>query len=53
MDWSKVKLLNLYPEFKDPEYLGIQRCLTPDGIHLTEDGHRRLADCLKNITKLT
>jgi len=45
-DSNKVKLLNLYPEFKDPKSLGIQQSLTRDGVHLTEDGYRRWAVCL-------
>ena len=46
-DSNKVKLLNLYPEFKDPKSIGIQMSLTRDGVHLTEDGYRRWADCLQ------
>jgi lysophospholipase L1-like esterase len=46
-DSNKVKLLNLYPVFKDPKSLGIQLSLTRDGVHLTEDGYRRWADCLQ------
>jgi lysophospholipase L1-like esterase len=44
---NRVKLLDLYPQFKDPKRLGIQQILTCDGVHLTEEGYRRWADCLQ------
>jgi lysophospholipase L1-like esterase len=48
-DSNRVKLLDLYSEFKDPQELGIRQSLSYDGVHLTEEGYRRWEGCLQKI----